>query len=113
MLHHPFVDWIDLLSIDAFRACNQLHTHLQDSYTDLEAESSDLDDESEEDPTETPGRFIHMDLLNSLGHPGNRLTTISLCTLADMIYPLRFGTKSRPKTQLSSLSIQGQAVPKV
>jgi hypothetical protein len=61
MLHHPFVDWIDLLSvdgqvyrsyIDAFRACIQLHTHPQDFYTDPEAECSDSDSESDEDPQE-------------------------------------------------------------
>jgi ATP-dependent exoDNAse (exonuclease V) alpha subunit len=60
MLHHPFVDWIDLLSvdgqaydlyIDAFQACRRSHTHPQDFYTDPEAEFSDSD-ESEEDPQE-------------------------------------------------------------
>ena len=93
MLHHPFTDWADLLSvdsraygsyIDAFRACIQLHTHPQDFYTDLEAECSDLDDESE-DPQEDADDnypladfeafarwrpqedFTHMDLLDALG----------------------------------------------
>ena len=61
MLHHPFVDWNDLLSvdsqvyesyIDAFQACIQLHTHPQDFYTNPKTECSDSDNESEEDPKE-------------------------------------------------------------
>src|SRR5208282_1952129 len=61
MLHHPFTDWADLLLvdsqaygsyIDAFRACHCSHTHPQDFYTDPEAECSDSDDESNEDPQE-------------------------------------------------------------
>jgi ATP-dependent exoDNAse (exonuclease V) alpha subunit len=94
MLHHPFVDWIDLLSIDgqvygsyidAFQACHHSHTHPQDFYTDPEAEFSDSDDESEEDPQEEADDehpladfeafarrrpqedFTHIDLLDSLG----------------------------------------------
>jgi hypothetical protein len=63
MLYHLFVDWDDLLSvdgqtygsyIDAFQACRRSHTHLQDFYTDPEAECSDSDDESDEDPEEEP-----------------------------------------------------------
>ena len=47
MLHHPFIDWEDLLSVDgqlyesyihAFQACTQSHTHPDDFYTDPEAE---------------------------------------------------------------------------
>jgi hypothetical protein len=62
MLHHPFVAWEDLLSVEgqvyksyveAFWACTQLHTHPQDFYTDPEADSEaeelDSDDESDED----------------------------------------------------------------
>jgi PIF1-like helicase len=61
MLHHPFVDWIDLLSIDgqvyrsyidASQACHRSHMHPQDFYIDPEAECSDSDNESEEDPQE-------------------------------------------------------------
>jgi hypothetical protein len=61
MLHHPFTDWADLLSvndhvyrsyIDAFQACHRSHTHPQDFYTDPEAECSDSDDESDEDTQE-------------------------------------------------------------
>jgi hypothetical protein len=61
MLHHPFVDWKDLLLVDgqdyrsyvdAFRACIQSHTHPQDFYTDPEAECSDSDDDGDEDPQE-------------------------------------------------------------
>ena len=59
MLHHPFVDWLDLLSvdnvvyesyIDAFRSCQQLHHHPEDFYTDRDKESEDIssDTESEE-----------------------------------------------------------------
>jgi ATP-dependent DNA helicase PIF1 len=45
MLHHPSVDWDDLLSVDgqvyatyvdAFRACIRQHIHLEDFYTDVE-----------------------------------------------------------------------------
>ena len=62
MLYHPFTDWADLLSvdsqiygsyIDAYQACYCSHTHPQDFYTDPEdpeAEYSDSDNESEEDP---------------------------------------------------------------
>ena len=58
ILHHPFVDWKDLLSIDgqvyssyidAFQAYTR--THPQDFYTDPEAECLDSD-ESDEDPKE-------------------------------------------------------------
>src|ERR1700726_1071684 len=61
MLYHPFTDWADLLSvdsqiygsyIDAYQACCHSHTHPQDFYTDPEAECSDSDNESEEDPQE-------------------------------------------------------------
>jgi hypothetical protein len=63
MLHHPFVDWPDLLSVDgqvyqsfvdAFRACVRLHTHPQDFYTDPAAESDDSEDDSDDDPQEQP-----------------------------------------------------------
>jgi hypothetical protein len=40
------------LYINAFRACNHLYTYPQDFYTDLEAESKDLDNESNGDPQE-------------------------------------------------------------
>jgi hypothetical protein len=55
MLHHPFTDWQDLLSIDnetygsyieAFRACKRLHTHPEDFYNDPEGEVSDSDSDS-------------------------------------------------------------------
>lgn len=58
MLHHPFVDWNDLLVvdgqlygsyIDAFRACSRSHGHLQDFYTDPEADHPDSDDDAAED----------------------------------------------------------------
>ncbi|KIX07986.1 uncharacterized protein Z518_02640 [Rhinocladiella mackenziei CBS 650.93] len=62
MLHHPFTDWSDLLSvenesygsyIDAFRACRRLHTHPPDFYDDPEGEGSDSDSSSDdEDPPE-------------------------------------------------------------
>ena len=94
MLHHPFVDWEDLLSvdgqaygsyIDAFQACRQSHTHPQDFYTDPEAECSDSDSESDEDPEEEPDEhpladfeafarrrpqedFTRMDFLDGLGN---------------------------------------------
>jgi hypothetical protein len=56
MLHHPFVDWNDLLSvdgqiygsyIDAFHACEQRHIHSEDFYTDIE--ESDLGSDSDSD----------------------------------------------------------------
>jgi hypothetical protein len=55
MLHHPFTDLTDLLSldgcdygsyIDAFQACRQLHTHPDDFYTDP---VDDQDTDSEDD----------------------------------------------------------------
>jgi hypothetical protein len=61
MLHHPFVSWTALLTvdgqaygsyIDAFQAYRHLHTHPEDFYTDPEAESEVLDDESDKDPEE-------------------------------------------------------------
>ena len=59
MLHHPFTAWPDLLSVDgqaygsyvdAFQPCKRLHTHPQDFYTNLEAESSDSDESEEDEP---------------------------------------------------------------
>ena len=67
MLHHPFVDWDDLLSVggqvygsyvDAFHACTQQHVHPEDFYADLEESGSqpgsdtdsDSDDTSDENP---------------------------------------------------------------
>ena len=61
MLHHPFVDWDDLLTvdhqvyrsyIDAFQACHHSHTHPEDFYTDPDPESEASDSESDEDPEE-------------------------------------------------------------
>src|SRR6195952_3364640 len=58
MLHHPFVDYTDLLTvegqayetyIEAFRACRHAHTHPQDFYTDPEPESEVSDSEEDED----------------------------------------------------------------
>ena len=55
MLHHPFTDWPDLLSvenktygshIDAFQACGRLHAHPPDFYDDPEGEGSDSDSDS-------------------------------------------------------------------
>jgi ATP-dependent DNA helicase PIF1 len=56
MLHHPFVDWADLLSvngqaygsyIDAFRACSQSHSHPEDFYTDPDNEDDNTDSATE------------------------------------------------------------------
>ena len=64
MLHHPFVDWPDLLSvedvtygsyIEAFRACKRLHTHPQDFYDDLEGKGSDSDSDSGDDDQDEAG----------------------------------------------------------
>ncbi|EFY94197.1 ATP-dependent DNA helicase PIF1 [Metarhizium robertsii ARSEF 23] len=69
MLHHPFVDWDDLLMvdgrvygsyIDVFRACLRSHTrpcrrshaHPEDFYTDPDPESGASDTESDEDSEE-------------------------------------------------------------
>ena len=58
MLYHLFTSLTDLLSFDsytfksyikAFKACRQLYTHLEDFYTNLEAEGSDLDNKSNKD----------------------------------------------------------------
>jgi hypothetical protein len=55
MLHHPFEHFTDLLSFDgydyvsyadAFYACQRLHTHTDDFYTDP---TSDDEDESEDE----------------------------------------------------------------
>jgi ATP-dependent exoDNAse (exonuclease V) alpha subunit len=94
MLHHPFVDYADLLNVDgqvygsyieAFRACYRSHNHPQDFYTDPEPESEALDSESDEDPEEQAEDdhpladfeafarrrpqedFTRIDLLDSLG----------------------------------------------
>lgn len=56
MLHHPFVDWADLLSVDghvygtytdAFRACSRSHSHLEDFYTDPDNEDGNTDSDAE------------------------------------------------------------------
>jgi ATP-dependent DNA helicase PIF1 len=56
MLHHPFVDWADLLLvdgqaygsyIDAFRACSLLHSHPEDFYTDPDNGDGDTDSDTE------------------------------------------------------------------
>ncbi|EXU94545.1 PIF1-like helicase, partial [Metarhizium robertsii] len=95
MLHHPFVDWDDLLTvdgrvygsyIDAFRACRRSHTHPEDFYTDPDPdpESGASDAESDEDFEEQAEDhpladfeafarrrphedFTRVDLLDSLG----------------------------------------------
>jgi hypothetical protein len=94
MLHHPFTDWPDLLSvenetyasyIEAFRACKRLHTHPEDFYDEPEGEGSDLDSDSgdedlqedEESPLADFEAFArrrpgvdftaHRDMLDSLG----------------------------------------------
>ena len=94
MLHHPFVDYADLLTVDgqvygsyieAFRACYRSHTHPQDFYTDPEPESEASDSETDEDPEEQAEDdhpladfeafarrrpqedFTRIDLLDSLG----------------------------------------------
>jgi hypothetical protein len=63
MLHHPFVDWADLTSvngqpfgsyINAFHACKRLHTHPNDFYTDPVAEDSSLEDENSNGVPEDP-----------------------------------------------------------
>ena len=69
MLHHPFVDWDDLLSVDgqvyttyvdAFRACIRQHVHPEDFYTDLE-ESGELGSVSDTDSdiSSDEGEDIH------------------------------------------------------
>jgi hypothetical protein len=93
MLHHPFVDWADLLTvesqvygsyIDAFHACHHSHTHPEDFYTDPDLESEASDSESDKDLDEQVDEhpladfeafarrglqrdFIQVDLLDSLG----------------------------------------------
>jgi len=56
MLHHPFVEYAELLTVDgqvygsyieAFQACRRLHTHPEDFYTDLGAEPDPTESESE------------------------------------------------------------------
>ena len=56
MLYHPFVDWADLLLvdgqaygsyIDAFRACSQSYSHLEDFYTDPDNEDDDIDSDTD------------------------------------------------------------------
>src|ERR1700722_16261667 len=63
MLHHPFVDWADLLLvdgqeygsyIDAFRACSQSHSHLEDFYTDPDNEDDNTDSDTETEPDLDP-----------------------------------------------------------
>jgi hypothetical protein len=58
MLHHPFVEYTDLLSFDnrvydsftdAFQACQRSHIYLEDFYTDLQHEDSDSDDSSDKE----------------------------------------------------------------
>jgi hypothetical protein len=66
ILHHPFIDWEDLLSVDgqiyeshihAFQACTQSHTHPDDFYMDPmdpEAECSNFGNESDDEHSDDP-----------------------------------------------------------
>jgi non-ribosomal peptide synthetase component F len=56
MLHHPFIEWVDLLTIDgqvyssyieAFQACDRSHSHQPDFYTDPAPEYSDSEEDSD------------------------------------------------------------------
>lgn len=94
MLHHPFVDYTDLFTVDgqvygsyieAFRVCDRLYTHLHNFYTDPEPDSGVSDGESDVDPKgqaeddhpladfeafacrRPQENFTHVDLLDSLG----------------------------------------------
>jgi hypothetical protein len=94
MLHHLFVDYADLLTVDSqiygsyietFRACYRSHTHPQDFYTDPEPESEASDSKNNKDPEEQAEKdypladfeafarrrpqedFTRIDLLDSLG----------------------------------------------
>ena len=70
MLHHPFVDWAELLPVDgclyqsyvdAFRACVRRHHHPEDFYTDPAPRSDDSGNDSGEetdDPVD-PGPADH------------------------------------------------------
>jgi hypothetical protein len=58
MLHRPFTDWPDRLSvenetyesyIEAFRACKRVHTHPEDFYDDPKGDGSDSDSDSDSD----------------------------------------------------------------
>jgi hypothetical protein len=58
MLHHPFADWDDLLSIDGqvygsyvntFHACEQRHVHPEDFYIDLDESGLGVDSDSDSD----------------------------------------------------------------
>jgi hypothetical protein len=65
MLHHPFVDWDDLLSVDgqvyplyvdAFRTCTQKHEHPEVFYMDLEESGElSLDSDTEQDDSSNKG----------------------------------------------------------
>ena len=56
MLHHPFTDWPDLLSVEnkthgsyvkAFQACKQVHTYPEDFYNDPEGQGEGSDSDSD------------------------------------------------------------------
>ena len=58
ILYYLFISFTDLLSFDSctftgyikvFQAYKRLYTHLEDFYTDLEVEGSDLDSKSDKD----------------------------------------------------------------
>jgi hypothetical protein len=94
MLHHLFVDYIDLLTVDsqvygsyikAFRAYYRSYIYPQDFYTDPEPESEASDSKNNKDPEEQIEKnypladfeafayrkpqedFTYIDLLDSLG----------------------------------------------
>lgn len=61
MLHHPFENFVDLLSVDdvvydgyatAFEACQQLHSHQDDFYGDPPPDQPESDDEEQESDDE-------------------------------------------------------------
>jgi ATP-dependent DNA helicase PIF1 len=58
MLHHLFINWDDLLSVDgqvydsyvdAFHTCEQQHVHPEDFYTDLDESGLGVDSDSDSD----------------------------------------------------------------
>jgi hypothetical protein len=133
ILHHPFVDWDDLLSvdsqvyiiyIDAFHACTQHHIYLKDFYMDIkelgelgsdsDTNSDDSSDEGEGDNYpladfeifahwRSQDDFFYVDTSEGLSYQDINHISIGLCSSVNTIILQVSWINSRLEIWLSRL----------